>query len=549
MPKLAAAFPKYGFMGEPNDTSLYKQAVLGGDGNDVQFEQSFSNLAHSFLRNIAPSLLEHEVGFQLLDRNDENTRAAGMFVFKVGSQTLLAPMFFLRGRLKGHELLYLKEQDMFVPLKQNWVTYIQNRKPRSIGTPASKNFRDLGITPTDLSALSQSPSTKFASSCPLGIRRELPTFAKFATADVQDAYNDFKASLRALSLPEFLKKADLAAISAAADLFRHHPKTAAAYCQYHPMDELLHAASVAAARPARATRVKAAETTDSVMNAPVSLSVRIIYMDQVSDDGMLDVLDSDDKESLFKDRYVVQDQRKDDQVSIPVEHELSKQLFSPSETGVYEVLVRPGKFEKCLVVMQPHGPAGRLRCATVVALSNTKRWCNVSSTNVLCAQHHLDEFKAWFKALPKGSLSTEGTFIAIGERGDATAPFTVDRLITDDAFESAAVRFDTYTSDGSESENPNEQYSGHSYSSYRDGEYIRITPKQGGRCRADSGNVYVPQEFKLWRLKNKPDDLHGCCSSMSLADSRESEQDNSPLQIGRLADAQLFMLDKTADRL
>ena len=98
-----------------------KIATLGGKGDDVPFEQAFSNLAHAYLQDKAPGLMDHEVGFQLLDRNAENTKAVGVFAFKVGSLWLYAPMFFLNGDLKGHELLYLKNQDMFVPLKENWI--------------------------------------------------------------------------------------------------------------------------------------------------------------------------------------------------------------------------------------------------------------------------------------------------------------------------------------------------------------------------------------------------------------------------------------------
>ena len=50
-----------------------KTAELGGEGNDIPFEQAFSNLAHAYLRDKAPSLLDYEVGFQLLERNQDNT--------------------------------------------------------------------------------------------------------------------------------------------------------------------------------------------------------------------------------------------------------------------------------------------------------------------------------------------------------------------------------------------------------------------------------------------------------------------------------------------
>ena len=106
------------------DRTQTKYADLGGKGDDTSFEQSFSNLAHAYLRDSAPKLLDHEIGFQLLDRNRENTKAVGIFAFKVGSNWLYAPVFFLNGDLKGHELLYIKNQDMFVPLKENWINYL-----------------------------------------------------------------------------------------------------------------------------------------------------------------------------------------------------------------------------------------------------------------------------------------------------------------------------------------------------------------------------------------------------------------------------------------
>ena len=116
-----------------HDRSQTKQADLGSKGDDTSFEQSFSNLAHAYLRDSAPKLLDHEIGFQLLDRNRENTKAVAVFAFKVGSMWLYAPVFFLNGDLKGHELLYIKNQDIFVPLKENWINYLINRKPNIMG--------------------------------------------------------------------------------------------------------------------------------------------------------------------------------------------------------------------------------------------------------------------------------------------------------------------------------------------------------------------------------------------------------------------------------
>ena len=146
----------------PPINGFVKQAELGGEGNDTQFEQAFSNLAHAYLKDKAPGLLDYEVGFELMERNEDNTKAVGLFGFKVGTQWLYAPVFFINGDLKGHELLYLKDQDQFVPLKENWLNYILRRKPASLGKKTDQNMSRLGFLTPDLQAFSRPPS-KFAS--------------------------------------------------------------------------------------------------------------------------------------------------------------------------------------------------------------------------------------------------------------------------------------------------------------------------------------------------------------------------------------------------
>src|SRR3989304_2671955 len=73
-----------------------KTADLGGD-TESGFEMAFSNLAHAYVKGKAPKLLDYEIGFQLLEKNQDNTKAIGVFGFKVGSQWLYAPVFFLNG--------------------------------------------------------------------------------------------------------------------------------------------------------------------------------------------------------------------------------------------------------------------------------------------------------------------------------------------------------------------------------------------------------------------------------------------------------------------
>ena len=56
---------------------------------DAEFEKTFSDLAFARLRDKAPGLLDHLVGFQLLDKSEDNTHAVGVWGFKVGDEWLV----------------------------------------------------------------------------------------------------------------------------------------------------------------------------------------------------------------------------------------------------------------------------------------------------------------------------------------------------------------------------------------------------------------------------------------------------------------------------
>jgi hypothetical protein len=125
--------------------------------HNPQFERSFADLAYAVLKDKAPKLLDYLIGFQVVDKDEDETKAVGIFGFKVGKQWFYAPMFFMNGELKGSELLYIKDQDSFVPLQENWVNYLINRKPMVLGEGTPYTEKDIYATAPDFSIFSRSP--------------------------------------------------------------------------------------------------------------------------------------------------------------------------------------------------------------------------------------------------------------------------------------------------------------------------------------------------------------------------------------------------------
>ena len=205
-------------------SSYVKVGTLGGDGRDSDFESSFSNIAHAFMRERAPTLQQYEVGFQLLDRNQENTKACGVFGFKVGPQWLFAPVMFLNGDLKGHELLYIKNEDQFVPLKENWLDVVLQKKPNVLGEPVDRSPWRHGITAPNLQSFSRSPS-KMASAIAEDMLPGVAAFSYFAT---QNPYSDPKYA-KPLDIPTFLRKEGKVVIAKLCQTMLHYPKLASAF--------------------------------------------------------------------------------------------------------------------------------------------------------------------------------------------------------------------------------------------------------------------------------------------------------------------------------
>jgi hypothetical protein len=125
---------------------------------DLEFEKTFADIAHAHLRDKAPALFDYLVGFQVLDVNDDQTRAVGVFGCQVGDELIYLPVFFLNGELKGHDLMYLKSQDQFVPLEEGWVMYVLHRKPQTFGQPSDTSRADIAQLSPDMGAFSRTPS-------------------------------------------------------------------------------------------------------------------------------------------------------------------------------------------------------------------------------------------------------------------------------------------------------------------------------------------------------------------------------------------------------
>jgi hypothetical protein len=92
-----------------------KGADFAGGPETGEIERALEQIAEQQIATRAPALMPFWLGFQLLKKTDDNTRACGIFAFKAGEELIYIPVFCINGELQGHELMYLVSQDRFVP--------------------------------------------------------------------------------------------------------------------------------------------------------------------------------------------------------------------------------------------------------------------------------------------------------------------------------------------------------------------------------------------------------------------------------------------------
>jgi hypothetical protein len=569
-----------------------KTAELGG-GQDNPFEQAFSNLAHAYIKDKAPKLLDFEVGFQLLEKNQDNTKAVGVFGFKVGSQWLYAPVFFLNGDLKGHELLYIKNQDTFVPLKENWLNYLLGRKPSVLGEGMNRNLSLIGVMPPNLYQLSRSPN-KFASASPIKMASWaldfLPDLARMVTTPLEKEakYQDMK------TLPDFLKEAGEPTFRFLVEgIGQNYPIILQGIDKLYGEDMLNDVARhVAGQKRAAASksivkdaaygcsgsrnmlvkkkkkRYKKASLLDDLWETEkTAIGVRHEVIDEQTIKAHPDVmhnLDSSEKEKLLKERVVIRDGRGDSEVTHAYDVQVPLKLQNPDTTGLYYVLTSPDTFVKCLVVMAPYSHSQRHSMCTVVKLDGEKNWVNTHPANVwVKSSMDHEQWKKWLEKQPdakelkindRDNPWVGPRYILLGPTGQGTTPFYAREEFVGGEEDSCVydVCFDDYEKGNRPAYLP-DHGSGQRDSYMRgslccgDEESITLTKLPGVKLRIDhNSGLHVPANFKLIEVRSarKKRELTENEKKNQWA-SEKYESDPPPIRLASLMDVQLAIMSNT----
>lgn len=311
------------------------------------FEVKLANVADAEITQRLPSLNDYKVGFQLIERDDEGTRGVGVMVYKVGEQWLYVPAFFLNGRIRGYDMMYLPERSQFVPAKDTWVSYLKSNKTSLLGEAKDKDALSKS-KPKRADSVSLREDSKSNSIMFKGAS-DNTLLSEDDVADMLKVYNDYDAN--AFDLGKWIPRLGKHAAVSFLKTMNNSPDFANAILEHYKPSLLTKIAeAVKDKTPAQdGTEVQDGTYSLTVESTGNANDLQIITED---DTDAVQNLDDTAKEVVLRDGLYVVDNRKNTS-TVFVDKQESGSLTSPVKSGYYEVLLADGSFRKCYIIVQP----------------------------------------------------------------------------------------------------------------------------------------------------------------------------------------------------
>jgi len=363
-------------------TMLKKAEPIDAVG-DVEYESAFSNIAHAVIRKKAPALVQYELGFQLLDRAEDDSKAVGALLYNIGKKLLVIPLVFVNGELKGADAIYLQDDNLYLPLSEEWIKAILTHYQQPLGQGVPRNLANRGYSSPDMhQAYGLRP--KYAEVLATWYRAVRDTDLPAKTAGMKDA-----------GLVEFLqKRANSGQITAFVDALRSDPLLAEWYRDSFGFETLKVAAAQAELRESRRSLLvmpkQAAEPRTQLLRYQGVVPAKLA---------------ADHQEELVRRGWTIIDKRAEDEKATLLT--TPRTLKNPTDSGIYEVLRLDGSFVKALVICRPivAGIRGKGlyrdgEMCVVVAMDGDRHYTNAGNMDVWVRNNVPERETEGLKGLP-----------------------------------------------------------------------------------------------------------------------------------------------------
>lgn len=414
-----------------------------------QFEQAFFQLAYEKLQEKLYNLLPFLVGFEIVNKNDEGTKALGVFGFKSeNDQIIYVPAFFINGTVKGVDIMYSKNNEQFYPLNEDFAELFLKDDATGMGTASKDSAKTIKqqMQPVDLKDLVRPPRT-----------------GKVSFASVLD----------------FVEEADDLTKQAFYNLFTENDNFMDSVLSFYPIEKV-----------AKAVAPKKKE--QKVLPLP---SVSVIYMS-----SMVSGLPEKDVEAILTKGYVIVDNRKDEEISKFGLIKYNETFTNPTDSGFYVYLTRDGALRYALILTKPQRLD--LNFSTDDALiidldaSEAGQGYIEKVTNIFTkGKYTVKDFEGVHELMEEPaeiSPSFSESYVLINGKLQCTVPFRVIANFKDhDGQRRIRVEKD-YSCCNEIGKSPNKEFT------------LVMTKRPGNKLEYKGNTIYVPKGFKLLNVNFHP---------------------------------------------
>ncbi len=508
--------------------------------DEAQMEMDFGRLAYSFITDRAAGLMPYLLGFEVVERENDGSRAVGIFGFKIGKDYYYAPAFFVNNQVRGMELLYSKRTNMFLPLKEAWINYIVNRQTIQLGESA---------TEPRVREQFERPRFDFLSEPPQGGRmgkigaakgkKEEPDYALAEVArkrgekkawDSDTAIGFAKAAAEAWNLMRievaqslqkdaetqkawagfvgaWTKEPTLDKTAEDSALIPFLKQYGGVPCVNGVLTTLNSDFGFAKAALAFYPGVESlfvTEFTESLKPEKQAAKVTVIT-------EKTDYIDGEERKRLVRDGFTIHDTRDDDEKSETYDVEYEKRFCSPEQPGLYNMLLRSGATTKVWVL----SPAKETGCSeSVVVETSGKNYFLAEAGAVFVRDDQLaqdsgdDKPDAYSTAVSMSEMQPGKKYVLIDQNLCSTKPFTVNSVIAENSKRMRfRVNWRTYPTHRRPASGGAGRPGRHSHRAYPveasccdECDYIEIASHRGGLSTKGDNSLVVPSNWKALHL-------------------------------------------------
>jgi hypothetical protein len=272
---------------------------------DDQIEGAFFQLAYQRLQDTLKNLIPFLVGFEIVKKNEDNTKALGVFGFRSDAgQILFVPAFFVDGKVKPLDLLYSKNNEQFYPLNEDFAEMFIKDEMLGLGDNSKENRSDI-MRDGDYRQMSVPPRT-----------------GRYAIASVIDYVKDSNNQT---------KKAFTELIEKNADFCE-------SLLRFYPLEKV-----------AEAIALEDGDKYRKSKDAPKKLELVTLTENKEK----LKKLNDSQKATLMTQGYVIIDDRDKGEKSSYGAPDYLKKFTNPTESGFYSYITKLGGLRYGLILVRP----------------------------------------------------------------------------------------------------------------------------------------------------------------------------------------------------